>query len=430
MMMKRNLSVLVLVMAALMALAAGCSKKEGAAGGSAQTVNLRFWTHQNIPWNDSNDRLAAGFMQENPGIKIEIEAFPYADFEQKTQTALASKTGGADIFELWGGWILDFAPTGALSPAPDALINVIKNDSYDPVLAGVYHDGKYYGVPIEFNQEGAGLLILKPWFEEHGIAYPKTWDEMIDIARKHRIYNNGTFELKGWNFISNDTLLFTYTAMIVSKGGNFLEDGGHRFNFDTPIGKEALQTLVDYVVKDHLTDISTFLGSGFDNEYEVFNGTGLMSPRGFWTIPTGKEMYGSEYGIDFDYIALPFYGPEKKWVAETGWSQAVNSGTQHPEESWKFVEYCHRTENLIQMAIDRGMIPPQKSAATSTAYLNALPYVKPIVDVLDGAQHIGYINTDVMKVALVNVFVDMVQSGLNVDAAVKRLNDELNAAVK
>jgi multiple sugar transport system substrate-binding protein len=344
----------------------GCSKKggpEGGPGSGGGTITLKFWTHQNIPWNESNDRLAAGFMRENPHIKIEIEAFPYGDFEQKTMTALSSKTGGADIFELWGGWILDFAPTGALAPAPDALIDVIKDDTYDPVLTGVQYNGKYYGVPIEFNQEGAGLLILKPWFEERQIPYPASWEEMIDIARTYRIYRDGEFELKGWNFISNDTFTFTLTAMIVSKGGSYLEDGDRRFNFDTPIAKEALQTLADYVRVDHLTDISTFLGSGFDNEYEVFNGTGLMAPRGFWTIPTGKEMYGAEYGKDFDYIGLPFYGPQKKWVAETGWSQVVNAGTQYPEEAWKFVEYCHRTENLIQMAIDRGMIPPQRSAA-------------------------------------------------------------------
>jgi hypothetical protein len=35
-----------------------------------------------------------------------------------------------------------------------------------------------------------------------------------------------------------------------------------------------------------------------------------------------------------------------------------------------------------------------------------------------------------MKTILVNVFVDMVQNGTPVDAAVKRLNEELNANVK
>lgn len=420
----RKIVMCMAVAVAVLLAVTGCSKKEDAGG----VKTLRLWTHQEAPWNDSNDRLVAGFMRENPDIKIEIEAFPYEDFEQKTQTALASNTGGADIFELWGGWILDFAPSGALSPVPDSLIDGIKNDCYDPVLKGVYYNGKYYGVPIEFNQEGAGLLILKPWFEEHGVAYPTTWDGMIDIARKNRIYRNGQFEMRGWNFISTDSLLFTYTAMIVSNGGNYLENDGHKFNFETPVAKEALQTLVNYVTVDHLTDISTLLGSGFDNEYEIFLGTGLMAPRGFWTIPVGTEMYGVEVGKDFDYIALPFYGSEKKWVAETGWSQVVNARTQYPEEAWKFVEYCHRTENLIQMAIDRSMIPPQKTAATSTAYLNALPYAKPIVDLLDRAQHIGYINTDIMKTSLVNVFVDMVQNGVSVDAAAKRLTDECNAA--
>jgi multiple sugar transport system substrate-binding protein len=345
-------------------------------------------------------------------------------------TALASNTGGADIFELCGGWILDFAPTGALAPVPDAYINEIKNDCYEPVLRGVMHNGQYYGLPIEFNQEGAGLLVLKPWFEEHNIPYPTTWDEMINIARRNSVYRNGTSEMKGFNFISNDSLTFVFLEMLVSNGVAYLENDGYRFNFNTPIAKQCLQTLADYVRVDHLTDISTFLGSGFDNEYDIFTGTALMAPRGFWTVPEGSEMYGVEYGKDFDFIGLPFPGPQQRWVAETGWSQVVNANTRYADMAWKFVEFCHQKENLVQMAIDRGMIPPTKTAAASPEYLAAIPFAKPIVDVLDKAVHIGYVNTDIFKVELVNVFTDMVQNNVSVDVAVQRFTDALNASVE
>jgi multiple sugar transport system substrate-binding protein len=410
---------------ALMAIAlfvAGCSKQESSGNGKKST--LKLWSHQNEVWNISNEKLIAGFQKENPNITIEYEAFPYGDFEQKTQTSLISKSGGADIYEIWGGWVLDFAPTNALAPVPDSFINTLKQDSYEMVLAGFEYGGNYYGVPIELNQEGSGLLVLKPWFEEHGIVYPKTWNEMINIARKYRVYNNdGTFTMEGFDFINDSTLTKMYASMIVSKGGIFYENG--KFNFDTPIAKEALQTLVDYVRVDHLCDIEAFLGGGFGNEYGVFNGIALMACKGFWTIPEAKEMYGSEYGVDFDYIALPFYGPEEKWVAETGWGYSVNASSQHLDEAWEFVKYCLRPENLIQLCIDRGSLPPQKSVATSSTYLAAVPFAKPIVDILDGVVYLGRINTEILKKIICDAFVDMVQNGTTVDIAAQKINSEI-----
>jgi multiple sugar transport system substrate-binding protein len=420
--------IVVLVAGLLIAIAAitGCSNR----GSERGKVILRFWSHQNVPWNINNEEFIAGFMEENPGISIEYEAFPYGDFEQKTQTALISKTGGADIFELWGGWVLDFSPTGALAPVPEQFINELKADSYEPVLASFFYDGKYYGVPIEFNAEYGGMLVLKPYFDSHNIKYPSTWDEAIGIAREHAVTRNGVMELRGFDYIGSDTLLFTYLSMILSKGGTYLEDGGHRFNFNTPIAREALQKLRDYILVDKITSIDAFLGGNPGVDYYVFMGESLMAPRGMWTIPTGKEMYDAELGVDIDYIPSPFYGPEKKWAAETGWGLVVNSGTSHPDEAWKFVEYCLRPENIFKSVVARGNIPPRRSVAKDPAYLAAIPYAKPIVDVLDGASYVGYINTDVMKEELDNAFIDMIQNGVSVEATLQRFTDNANARAK
>lgn len=81
-----------------------------------EPVTLQYWTHVETPWNISNDELAAAFTEEFPNIKIEIEAYPYDDFEQKVQTSLLSKSGRADIYELWGGWAYEFAPTRRVLP--------------------------------------------------------------------------------------------------------------------------------------------------------------------------------------------------------------------------------------------------------------------------------------------------------------------------
>ncbi len=423
--MKRKVLCLLLALLMLSSLLTGCqngkSSNDKAADG--KTVTLKYWTHLETPWNISNDKLIAAFEEEFPDIKIDVEAFPYDDFEQKVQTSLLSKSGGADIYELWGGWAYEFAPTGVFSAVPDELINDLLNDCYEPVLGAFEHDGAYYGVPMEFNAEYGGLLVNKLYFDEHNLSYPGTWDEMITLATKHSVSKGDIFDMRGFDFISFDSLPYTWLSMILSSGGTYLEDG--TFNFDTPIAKETLKKLVDYVKVNKVTNIEGLSGSDIENFHWLFLDQALMVPRGIWSIPVGEEEYGVTYGKEFSYVPMPFYGTEKRWAAETGWGLAVNSGSEYTDAAWKFVSFCLRPENLLQLNIDRGMIPPRKSVAHDPAFVKAVPYAKPILDVLDGASFIGPINTDVLKESICNMYADIIQNNTPIDEAVVKLNQNI-----
>lgn len=422
----RKLIVIFLTLTLILGLMA-CTNGKGTS--SSEQVTLKYWSHvDEDAWIASEDKMIASFEKENPNIKIVRESFPYDEFEQKVQTSLISKSGGADIYELWGGWAIDFASTGCFSPVPDVLISDLKNDCYEPVLGAMLYDGKYYGVPLEFNAEYGGMLVLKPYFDEHNIAYPTTWDDMIKIAKENSKSNGEVFDMRGFDFISFDTLPYTWLSMILSSGGSYLEgDKGDKVNFDTAIAKETLQKLVDYVKVDKVTNIASLTGEQLENHDWLFMGESLMAIRGMWTITTGTGDYKLEYGKDFDYIQSPFYGSEKRWAAETGWGMAVNSSSQYTDAAWKFVEFCLRPENLLQINIDCGMIPPRKSVAHDPAYVKAVPYAAPILDVLDGASFIGYFNTDTFKEAICNMFVDIIQNGTSIDDAISGLNDTLNS---
>jgi len=418
--MVKKLSVM-LVLAFLAAALAGCGS---GGGGGGQKVTLQYWAHMEGPWNAKDEELIKAFEKENPNIKIEYEVFPYDDFESKTQTSLISKSGGADIYKLWGGWAIDFAPTGAFAPVPDAFLADLVNDCYAPVLGAFLHGGKYYGVPLEFNAESGGMLVLKPYFDEHGIGYPTTWDEMIRIATDHAVSNGAVFTMRGLDFISSDTLTYTWLSMILSSGGQYLE--GDRFNFDTPIAVQTLQTLADYINVNKITSVDGLAGGGdMESQDFLFAGESLMVPRGIWTIPSGEEDFDLTYGEDFDYVAMPFYGSQKLWAAETGWGLAVNSGSENAEAAWKFVEFCLKPDTLREINIACGMIPPRKSVAHDPAFVAKLPYAKPIIDVLDGASFIGPINTDVLKEAIADAFVDMIQNGTPAATVVAHINEAL-----
>jgi len=298
---------------------------------SAEQTVVKFWSHINGAWNASYEGLIAEFEAANPDIKIEYTPFPYEEFEAKMQTAFIGD-GGADVYEVWGGWMLDFIDNGALSETPEAFVAELRGDVFAPVLGTLEKDGKIYGAPIETNVEYGGMLVNKKLFEEAGIAYPTTWAEVLDIAKQVAVRDGEIMEMRGLEFAGLDALLNNFLAMILQKGGRYTDDAG-MLDFNTPEAAEAMAELVSYIQDDHITNVDVCFAGSLDPEGHdlVFLDECFMNIRGPWVISGGEEDYGLELGVDFDYIAQPAFYPDsgipQLFTAETGWSLCVSAIT-------------------------------------------------------------------------------------------------------
>jgi multiple sugar transport system substrate-binding protein len=421
--MKKLLSIVLVLMLAL-----------SAVGASAETV-VRFWTHQNLAWNASYEALIADFEAAYPDIKIEYTNFPYDDFEAKIQTSLIAGDVGADVYEVWGGWMLDFVDAGALYETPEKFVAQLKQDTFAPVLGTLEKDGKYYGAPVELNVEYGGLLVNKKLFEENGIAYPKTWAEVLETAKKVAVQNGETMEMRGLEFGQRDNLCANWLSMILQKGGRYLTDDG-KVDFNTPEAISAMQELVDYIAVDHITNLdSTTVSQGYDGHSFVGLDEAYMVTRGPWVISDCIESYGMVFGENLDYIPQPvFYeGAQQKWVAETGWSLCVPKNTKVADAAWTFIVFILQPENLIRHNIACAQIPPRASVAEDPAYLEQMPYMAPLMSILPNAEFIGPFNTDIFKTYLTQMFTSLVSNDgtyASVEEACKKLTADLEANMK
>lgn len=192
----------------------GAGAEQNAASGE-KTV-IRFWGHQNEAWQIAYEEMIAKFEEAYPEYDVQSEYFPYADYQTKIQTSLMAKGDGADIYAMWGGWALDFAGSGALSEVPEQYREILENDFYDPAVAAYRYDGKYYGVPVEFNLEYGGMLVNKQLFDEAGLAYPATWEEVEQVSDQVSKSNGNVMEMRGFDFVSGDSLPFVWLGMILS----------------------------------------------------------------------------------------------------------------------------------------------------------------------------------------------------------------------
>ena len=174
-------------------------------GGSSDGTTLTLWTHNNEDtWNESYQNIVDAYMEENP--------------------ALMSEEGGADIYELWGGWGLDFAPAGVLAALPEDMQAEVKEECYPNTYGALEADGVIYGVPQEFNIECGGLIVNNNVMKEAGVEVPTTWDELKAAAEKGTVKDGKKIKVKGFDFVNWDGVMYLWTSMILSQGDNYLNE--------------------------------------------------------------------------------------------------------------------------------------------------------------------------------------------------------------
>lgn len=428
---KRWIALLLTLMLVAAAFAGCGAKQETTADGADGKIIIKYWAHQNEGWNKSHNDIAARFNASQDRIEVQTEFFPYDDFEAKTQTSLIAKSGGADIYEIWGGWAADFAPTGALCEVSEVIATQIEEDYLPPTYGTFTHEGKYYGVPLEFNIESGGLLVNKAQFDARGLAYPTTWEEMITIAEETSESDGVTMQMRGFDFVTWDNVMYTWLSMILSAGGSYWNEDG-TFNFTSPLAVSTMEELVSYVVDKQFTNCDALTGGG-DNEghFNLYEDRAMMVVRGPWVIAEGVEIYEKELGNDIDYIGMPWYGDEIAFAAETGWGLAVSSSSPHQAEAWEFIEFMTREENLVPHLIACGLLPARESMLDNATYREAMPHVLPLLEILPYGQYLGYFNTDILKENINNMFVEFCTTDARSDVAGKladletRMNAEL-----
>lgn len=434
--MKKIVSLLLCVVLTISLTACSGSGKEadpgqGTASGGGGEVTLTMWAHQNEPWNAAYTDAIAAFETENEGIHIQLELFPYDEFEAKVQTSLIDGEGGADIYEMWGGWALDFTPHNTLLAMPDDFTARIQEETYAPTYGALMNEGKLYGVPLEFNIENGAMLVNLGLLEANELEVPTTWEELKSAAVAGTVYDGNVFQVKGFDFVNWDSVPYYFLSLILQQGSNYLTEDG-RFDVTTKEAKKAFDELAAMVTEDKVTDLEGLTGGGdLEGYQQLFAGRCMMVPRGPWTISEGIESFGMELGKDFDYAAMPWYGEKQGFASETGWSLAVSASCKEQEAAMKFIEYLYEDEVMLDLNIRCTQIPSKRSLAESAEYQEAMPYTKVLVDILDQAQFIGTFNTDRLKETVNDTFVGYCSGDYaSVDEAVEDLNTKLNAILE
>lgn len=410
--MKKRLLSILLCSAMVASLAVGCgssggSDTEEAEESSGEKTTLTFWCHENEPWIKSYEAMAEKFEAENPEYDVVVESYPMSVYMDKIQTALTDENGGPDIIALWGGMAAPFIASDALSAVPDDLAADMDEDFMEPTVGIYKKNGTYYGVPMEYNLEYGGMVVNKKLFEEAGLEYPQTWEELRAVSKQVAKVNGDVVEMGGFECVDGDALINNFLAMILQQGGNYIEEDGS-VNFATEEGITALNELLS-IVKDGECTLEN-LSAGEYCFNDVYQDKAFMSSVGTWAIGEGTDSYELTYGEDFEYVAVPQYGDEMAFTSESGWGLIVPANGANVDAAWDYVRFFTDSENLVEHNIACNQLPPRTSMLDSEEYREAMSNIDFILDILPYGKWRGSYSASAMNSLFDQMFIDLCQS--------------------
>jgi multiple sugar transport system substrate-binding protein len=257
----------------------------GCAGGSGNTgpVSIELWSDKN-----GFDAAAKSFNDSHPGVSVKVVKVPSADLVNKLSNAHkagdASKTAClAQSDNRNGGALLSQGVIAPLNEYLDA-----NKGSLDPAaVEAVSLAGKTYGVPNQ--RQPIFTVFYAPAFKKAGLAYPKSWEEMIAAGKKLKEDGVSVFNLAGedpstfmdmawqggarWYSISGDSWKVTFTDDASKKAADIMQqliDGDliQKISYaDYPAmmqqydeGKIAARQLSTWQLVGHQRNMKTSLG--------------------------------------------------------------------------------------------------------------------------------------------------------------------------
>lgn len=320
------------------------------ASAAEKRVTLTVWswrTEDVAAWND----VIAVFEKENPGIQVNFRPYKNTEYDTILNTALQSGSG-PDLYQL-RPYNQTLISAGYALPI-DGVVPELANFS-KTALGGARgsKDARIYGVPYALNT--TQIYYNKTIFAKYGLKEPRTWDELINIAKTLASkgitpFAQGTKD--GWTL----SLAHSVIGPNVYGGNDFVDqflDGKAKLTDSKFVASiERFRELAPYFMKNYTgvpyTDTQTmfameqaamFIGGSF--EYGYFTGLNPNLKLGVFPSPTDD---GSP-------------GIVSTW---TSGSYAGNSKTKHSAEVIAFLRFMGTTEFGQSMTDKLRIISPIK----------------------------------------------------------------------
>nr|AYQ75667.1 sugar ABC transporter substrate-binding protein [Cohnella candidum] len=337
-------------------------------------ITLTFWRNSgNESENKAYEKLVSAYLEKHPEITIDMTLIPYADYDTKLRTSIASGNF-PDIMALDASNVASFAHAGALLPLTSYMRKDGRMDDIPASTLATYtYKNEVYMAPL--NESSIALFYNRKMFEEKGIPFPSadpempwTWDQVLEAARKLTDPSKGVYGIDPAQGFQNAgaTAYFKY-PIIWQFGGEVMSPDGStaRGYLDSPQTKKALRFYSDLYNKYKVSALE-YPADPFPNGYLG------MTIEGSWSLSYFAEKF-PDFKLGRDYDIAPLPKETRQAVANGSWALGISSRSKYAEEAWNFVNWVTGPEGQVMYCSITNDIPARYSAALQFPELNKYP---------------------------------------------------------
>jgi multiple sugar transport system substrate-binding protein len=370
--MKRRQSMMTAALSAL-ALVAGLAASPDA---FAQT-KLRVFSGGTNQRPDLMRKLFDEYQKKNPGVMIDIETGGATSELQRQylSTVLNAKDSAIDIYMIdivnpaqyfGAGWL---EPLNAYVGEPAVALK-----PFLPVYStSNVVDGKIAAMPAF--ADSMFMYYRKDLLAKHGVAEPKTWDELTAAAKKIQAAE-GNPNLQGLSIQGApiEGAVCTFLLPYWSQGKDF-NDASGAMTLDKASAVKGLNQwlgMVDAgVIKKNVAEVKT---PDTVNEFKA--GQVVFAINWGFAWDRFKDDKDSTVQGKVGVMPLPAMAGGKSATCVGGWQWAVSAFSKSKADSAKLVKFLSSPEASKFLAMEGSLLPTYQSVYTDPDVVKAVPWFK------------------------------------------------------
>lgn len=302
-------------------------------------------------------------------LGINIEYTVYGDNYTDTVKIAAQADEAPDLYRADSKYIQEFIDSEYVIPIEDLPGSEELLDRYSELVsnqAQIFYEETY---TLPYNLTTYGFVVNKDLFEASGLTeddYPKTWDEVVDVAKIITEASDG----EAFGFGIAPSAQWTISSFYTMGGGQNIGHYGYDYEkkqFAYSDYNPMIES-IDQMVADGSV-IPGFETLDADMLRAQFSaGTiGMMGAASF-DVAVYNEQFPAQ--IDWEVIEIPTFGeetpPYKAFGQPTNLLMVGKKAEEHPEKVLKVLEFFYDDENAAQM-YEEGLYIPVRSEAIALA---------------------------------------------------------------
>lgn len=352
----------------------------------AQQTTLRVFVGPNQR-PDLQAKLFEQYSKANPSVKVEIETGGATSELQRQylSTVLNAKDSAIDLFLIDIVNPAQYASKGWIEPL-DKYVggpSFLRNDYLPVYQTANVVDGKVVALPSQ--GDSMFMYYRKDLLAKHGVAEPKTWDELAAGAKKIMAAEKDA-NLQGFSFQGApiEGAVCTFLLPYWSQGKQF-NDAAGKLTLDKTAAvnglKMWLKMMDDGVVKKNIAEVTTPVTV---NEFKA--GNVVFAINWGFAFDRFKDDADSKVKGNVGVMPLPAMAGGKSATCMGGWQWSMNAYGKNKDAAGNLIKFLSSKEASAFIAREGSILPVFQSVYKDAAVNKAVPWFKDALPVVLGAQ--------------------------------------------